>query len=132
MRKFIITIGLLFLFPGCITTLEDAYISYKGKAKIIAIRESHYNPTGKNEYVDIFFDFIPDDATAPGMYIYKKFPDSDCRLFYNHRGNHLKKWVTETKIKEGNVYTAIRYEKKGSLGGAPVFFDVKVDVEKKD
>ena len=132
MGKGLIIIASLFLIQGCITTLEDAYIPYKGKAKITSIKESQYNPSGKNEYVDIFFDFIPDDASAPGRYIYKKFPDSKCRLFYNHRGNLHKKWVTETKIKEGNIYPAIRYEKKGSMGGAPVFFDVKVDAVKKD
>jgi hypothetical protein len=42
-------------------------------------------------------------------------------------GNHLKSWVREKGIKEGNLYRAIRREKEKGAGGAPVYFDVFID-----
>lgn len=114
------------LFTACGTTVENAYTAYSGKAKIISIQESQYNPTGNNEYVDIFFDFQPDDPDAPKKYIYKKTPDTNRRLFFEHWGNLHEKWVRDTGIKINNVYPAVRYEKRAGLGGAPVFFRVSV------
>lgn len=127
MKKYLFLLMMLLLCSSCITTPEEAYNSFNGHAKIISVKASQYNPTGKNEYVDIFFDFIPDDVAAPSGYRYKNFPDSSRQLFYNHMGNHLKSWVTAKGIKQGNLYRAIRHEKRGSAGGAPVYFDVLLD-----
>jgi hypothetical protein len=127
MKKFLFLFMLILLCSSCITTPEEAYSSFNGRAKIISVKTSQYNPAGKNEYVDIFFDFIPDDAAAPSGYRYKNFPDSSRQLLYNHMGNHLKSWVREKGIKEGNVYRATRHEKRGGAGGAPVYFDLFID-----
>jgi len=128
MKKLLSLLILVSSISSCFTTVENAYTSYNGRAKMISIKKSPYNPTGKNEYVDIFFNFIPDDAGAPSGYRYKNFPDSSRQLFYNHRGNHLKSWVVEKGIKEGDIYRAIRREKRGGAGGAPVYFDLLIDL----
>jgi len=125
-RNVILLIVLPVMFTACTTTLEEAYNAYPGKAKIVSIKISPYNPTGKMEYCDIFFDFTPDDLSVREKYIYKKFPDKERQLFHDHRGNHNKKWVADTGIAVNKVYPAIRYEKKGGFGGAPVFFKVSV------
>jgi hypothetical protein len=127
MKKLLFFLMLILLCSSCITTLEEAYNSFHGRAEIISIKQSQYNPAGKNQYVDIFFNFTPDDAQAPSSYRYKDFSDSSSQLFYDHIGNHLKTWVAAKSIKKGNVYRAIRYERRGSSGGAPVFFDVYID-----
>ena len=127
MKKYLFLLMLILVCSSCITTPEEAYSSYNGNVKIISVKVSQYNPTGKSEYVDIFFNFIPDDTAAPSGYRYKNFPDSSRQLFYNHMGNHLKSWVREKGIKEGNLYRAIRREKRRGAGGAPVYFDVFID-----
>jgi hypothetical protein len=127
MKKYLFLLMLILVCSSCVTTPEEAYSSYNGNAKIISVKASQYNPTGKSEYVDIFFDFIPDDSAAPSGYRYKNFPDSSRQLFYNHMGNHLKSWVKAKGIKEGNVYRAMRHEKRGGAGGAPVYFDLLID-----
>ncbi|HPQ54589.1 MAG TPA: hypothetical protein PK253_15165 [Spirochaetota bacterium] len=126
MKKLAVTLILPALFAACGTTVEEAYTAYRGTAKIVAIEESHYNPTGNNEYVDIYFDFQPDDPEARKNYIFKNTSDTRQRLFFEHWGNLHEKWVQDTGIKINNVYPAVRYEKRGGFGGAPVFFKVSV------
>ncbi len=117
---------LMLVVSACTTTLEESYDAWEGKAKITSIKTSDYNPTGKNEYLDIYFDFTPANPEAPGKYRFKKEPDVNRRFFHDHRGNLHKKWVADTGIKVNNVYPATRYEKKAMSGGAPVFFRVRV------
>ena len=126
MKKISIIPILMLLFAACNTTLESSYDAWEGKARIISIKESDYNPTGKNEYVDIYFDFTPADPEASKKYRFKNELDTNRRFFHDHRGNLHKKWVADTGIKVNNVYPATRYEKKGMSGGAPVFFRVNV------
>ena len=123
---FIITISLL--FSACFSTLEDNYQAFHGKARITSIKTSQYNPNGNHDFLDIFFTFTPDNLDARNRYKYKdqQWSDNNRRLFINSRGNLSKRWAKSVKIKVNNVYSAIRYEKRGFSGGVPVFFKVNV------
>jgi len=124
--KKIIIIGLIFISFSCVNkSVENYYNLYYGTAKITSIKISQYNPSNDNSYYDIFFDFTLNNKENK-KYKYLKFSDKNNRLFINHRGNLHKKWIISTGIKEGDVYPAIRFEKKGAFGGAPVFFKVEV------
>jgi hypothetical protein len=129
MKKLFAIPVLLLLFAACVTDPKDNYTAYHGSAKIVSIETSAYNPTGKHEYVDIYFDFIPDDPQAPEQYRYKTELDKNQRLFYDHRGNLHKNWVEDTGIRVDNVYPAVRYERTRHIFGAPVFFEVDVTPE---
>ncbi|MFW6181577.1 MAG: hypothetical protein ACOC8N_07500 [Spirochaetota bacterium] len=109
---------------GC-ACLDPArrYEAFPGTARIVEVADSAYNPTGKNEFVDIYFDFIPADPTAPERYRYPGWADTHQRLFINHRGNLLRAWVEETGLEVGDEYPAVRRERIRG-GGSPVVFEV--------
>lgn len=132
--KKLILISLLVLFAGaCVTGgIEDRYIGFHGKATITEVKQSVYNPDGKGNYFDIYFDFVPDEKDAPGKYRFKKWKDTHQRLFYNHRGNLHRSWVEKYNVKKGNVYRAMRYEKNCFGSSAPVIFKVLVAGEEKE
>lgn len=120
------------LFLCCSTfRIEDHYKAFRGTAVITGIKDSPYNPDGKNNYSDIFFNFTPDDGNAPAMYKYKKWKDTGVQLSYKSRMNHFKPWIEKMNITTGNRYEAVRYEKKSGLGSAPpVVFKVFLDKRK--
>lgn len=116
----------LFILGCCTGSVRDYYDDIPGRAKITSIEISKYNPDGTSSFRDVFFDFIPDDASAPTRYRFKNTKDEKQRLFVGYRGNLPAAWVSEKGLKVGNIYPAVRMEKKGSCGGAPVVFEVEV------
>jgi len=128
MKKVLPGVLVLFCAAGCKYNIRDNYIPFPGKVTIVEIKDSLYNPTGKNSYSDIYMDFVPDDATAPSRYRFKKWKDTHVQLSHRSRMNHYKPWIQTAGIKKGNVYKAIRYEKNAFGSSAPVIF--KVDLQK--
>lgn len=112
---------------ACLDPIRN-YHAVPGTARIVEIADSAYNPTGKNEFVDIYFNFIPDDPSAPGRYRYPGWADTHQRLFIDHRGNLLRAWVEKTGIEVGDELPAVRYERIRG-GGSPVVFEVAVGGE---
>ena len=128
MKKIFVLSSFIFIMNACCTGgVKANYNAYVGKAKIIAVEKSVYDPGRDGSYRDVFFEFTPNDPNARQKYRFKKhWPDSKLRLFVRHRGNLLAKWLEKKGVVVGKVYDAIRYEKKGTCGGSPVFFDVKI------
>lgn len=102
------------------------YDAIPGTARIVEIVDSRYDPTGEREYVDVYFDFIPEDPLSPRTYRYPGCTDTRRRLFVDHRGNLPRSWVQEKGIKVGQEYPAMRYERVSGRG-SPVFFEVTVE-----
>jgi hypothetical protein len=102
------------------------YQAIPGTARIVEIADSTYDPHGERKYVDVFFDFIPDDPSSPRTYRYPEWTDTHQRLFINHRGNLPRAWIQEKGIRVGEEYTATRYERVRGRG-SPVFFEVTVE-----
>lgn len=120
-------IFLFFITACCTGNVRDYYDHIPGKAKITSIEVSVYSPDGKSSFREVFFEFIPDDPSAPARYRFKNFKDEKQRLFIEYRGILPAEWVRKSDIKVGSVYPAVRMEKKGSCGGAPVVFEVRVE-----
>ncbi|HON78516.1 MAG TPA: hypothetical protein PK544_08515 [Spirochaetota bacterium] len=128
MRKMVCIVIPFICFACLKNNIEDNYRAFEGTAIIQEIKDSQYNPDGKNQYSDIFINFIPRDSDAPAQYVYKSWKDTNVRVSHNSRMNHYKPWISKMNIKAGNKYEAIRYEKKSGFGSAPpvvfkVFFD---------
>lgn len=128
MKKLVPCILVILISVIACDKAEDYYTKIPGKAIITKIVDSQYNPNGKNQYADIFFKFQPDDKNASEKYRYKNWKDAAVRLSYQSRMNHFKPWIKKMKISEGNIYKAVRYEKKRGIGSAPpVVFKVMIN-----
>jgi hypothetical protein len=125
MKKIVFLFIPLFFISCTKYHIKDNYKGIYGKAVIVDIKDSQYNPDGKNNYSDIYFDFIPYDKNAPLKYRFKDWKDTYKQLSYNSRMNLYKPWIVKMDIKKGNIYRAIRFEKKKVWGSsAPVVFRV--------
>jgi len=132
-----ICIALLF-FISCGTSDKKAAYqdnrfpkSYNGKAVITGIVDSKNSSGGDNRgYVDIYFNFIPSDRSAPKSYLCAKYPDNNIKLFYDNRDTFHKNWVNKWEIKPGNEYPAIRHESLNKDNTPPVSHEVFLEPKK--
>lgn len=129
MKQIIYIMSVAFFVVSCKSgPITDSYSAIHGKATITRVAVSPYNPNGKKQYRDIYFDFQPNDRQAAAKYKYKNFSDQNQRLCVKGRCNLFVTWVKKKNVAVGQKFPAVRYEKKGSFGSAPpVIFRVNVD-----
>ena len=127
MKRIIIPLLLASVVTACRYNIRDNYKPFEGKATVVEIRDSRYNPAGKNNYADVFLDFMPDDPKAVSQYRYPAWKDR-FQYSYRSRMNLLKSWVKSRGIEVGKSYRATRFEKFRGFGSAtPVVFKVYLD-----
>jgi hypothetical protein len=118
--------GLSLLCMSCLfQNPADLYADIPGKATIVEVAPSGYNPTPATmTYLDVFFDFTPDDPAARNSYVRKSWSDRRVRLFVDHRGNLPSTWVQQKGISVGKTYRAVRSEYRGGGTLPPVRFAI--------
>lgn len=84
--------------------------SWAGRAKIVSIGRQGDSYSREKDYVEVRFDFIPDDPAAPGKYLSCDDGDKNILLFYDNRYDLHKNWIFKWGLKVGNEYRAIRHE----------------------
>ncbi len=90
---------------------EENVKVYYGKAVITGITDSgDTSAADKRGYMEIYFDYFPDDPGALKKYLCTGCPDTGKKLFYDNRENFHANWIKKWDIKQGNAYSAIRRE----------------------
>lgn len=127
MAKFFL-ITLLFLVLGC----EDPdrsegpcpHIDIPGTAKIISIETADPSAYNCRNAVEVLFNFVPDDPTAPQRYRFPDWPDTRRHLMVGAGMNPALEWVTAEDISVGKEYHCLRIECLPDPCCAPVGFDI--------
>jgi hypothetical protein len=95
-----------------------------GKAKIVSIVPS--SDSSEPGMVHVYFDFI--SKKSAGDYKYPRIPDKNIKLYQDHRENFHRNWIKKWNIKEGNFYSALRYERVNSSSKINnVYFEILFD-----
>ena len=98
--------------------------SWAGKAKIISTGKPGESCSGERDYIDVRFDFIPDDPGAATKYLAGDVSDKNILLFYDNRHDLHKNWIIRWGLKKGNVYRALRHENTLNSEGNRASFEV--------
>ena len=131
-RKFILIIITIMVFTACgsekiISNEPDNMVtsaSWSGKVKIVSTGKPGKSCSGEKDYIDVRFDFVPDDADAVNRYLVKDVSDKNILLFYDNRSDLHKNWIEIWGLKTGNVYRAIRHENTLNSRGNRAAFEV--------
>lgn len=117
LRKFTLVLlsSILFISCGTGTVIKDdkpavTATSWQGKAKIVSIGKEGESSSREKNYLEVRFDFIPDDPAAPQKYIVPDEGDRNRVLYYDNRTDLHKNWILKWGLKVGNEYRATRYE----------------------
>jgi len=120
-------ISLLLLAIGC----EDperiggpcAYIDTPGFAEITSIETADTSLYNCRNAVEVLFNFVSDDTTAPQKYRFPTWPDTSRHLTVGSGMNPALEWVTAEDISVGKEYRCLRRE---LISGTcvPVEFDI--------
>ncbi len=128
----LISASLFVILPGCSSKVitpvakEPELIYYSGKAKITAIVPSTES-SGRGMYY-IYYDFTPLKTSHLSQYKYPATGDNNIKLYHDHRESFHANWIKKWDIKEGNIYPALRLEKKINLvSGNNVSFEILLD-----
>ena len=126
---FFIVLIPVFLASGCakkdIKGNAD-FIIISGKARIVSIVPS--SDGGEPGMVNIYFDFIPEKRGQVSSYSYPQVGDKNIKLYQDHRDNFHRNWIKKWDIKEGGLYSALRYERLNPSGSvANVYFEILFD-----
>jgi len=109
---------------------EPELIYYSGKAKITSIVPSTESPD-RGMY-HIYYDFTPLNASYQSQYKYPMTSDKNIKLYHDHRESFHMNWIKKWNIKEGNIYPALRLERKINLvSGNNVNFEILLDSPQK-
>lgn len=125
-------LSIFFIPPGCTKNKiknndpGPGYLIYPGKAKIVSILPSE--ETGAPGMYNIFFDFDPEKKGSFPYYIYPEISDKKIKLYHDHRSSFHSNWIKKWNIKVGNIYPALRSERKLSLSGENVYFEILFDM----
>jgi hypothetical protein len=132
-RLFLVLLLMVYFSCGSgkfVTDEPDGIISsasWPGTVKIISIGTSAKSYSGEKDYVDVRFDFIPDDARAASRYLVKDVSDKNQILFYDNRSELHKNWIDKWGLKTGNIYRAVRHENIMNSSKNRVSFDVLLE-----
>lgn len=107
----------------------NGYLIFPGKAKIVSIAPSL--EIGTSGMYNIFFDFFPDESVLFPHYTYPETPDKNIKLYQDHRYSFHGNWIKNWDIKVGNIYPALRSERKEPLSNADVYFEILFDTVQK-
>ena len=97
---------------------------WSGKVKIVSTGKPGESCSGEKDYIDVRFDFFPDDADAANRYLVKEAGDKNILLFYDNRSDLHKNWIEKWGLKTGNVYRAVRHENTLNRPGKRAAFEV--------
>jgi hypothetical protein len=96
-----------------------------GKARIISIVPS--SVSSEPGMFNVYFDFIPEKSA--GDYKYPRIPDKNIKFYQDHRDNFHRNWIKKWNIKEGNLYSALRYERVNPSSKVNnVYFEILFDI----
>lgn len=131
-RKFLFVLIPVIMLASCVTeqnitdnsSVTVTAASWSGKVKIVSTGKPGESCSGEKDYVDVRFDFVPDDAGAVNRYLVKEVLDKNILLFYDNRSDLHKNWVEKWGLKTGNVYRAIRHENPLNRPGHMAVFEV--------
>lgn len=129
-RFFLVLLFLIFVSCGTgkvITDKADNTVtsaSWSGKVKIVSTGKPGESCSGEKDYIDVRFDFVPDDAGVVNRYLVKDVSDKNILLFYDNRSDLHKNWIEKWGLKTGNVYRAIRHENTLNSRGNRAAFEV--------
>ena len=98
--------------------------SWTGKAKIVSTGKPGESCSGEKDYIDVRFDFTPDDPRAVTKYLACDVSDKNILLFYDNRHDLHKNWILKWGLKQGNVYRAVRHENTLNSKGNRASFEV--------
>ena len=101
--------------------------SWNGKAKIVSIGKEGESSSREKDYLEVRFDFIPDDPTAPERYLAGREGDRNRLLVYDNRQDLHKNWIQKWGLKTGNEYRAVRYENIKNRPGYMTEFVVNLE-----
>ncbi len=126
---FFIVLIPVFLASGCakkeIKGNEDFKI-ISGKARIVSIVPS--SDAGEPGMMNVFFDFIPEKSGKVTDYKYPQVGDKNIKLYQDHRENFHRNWIKKWDIKEGGLYSALRYERLNpARPETNVYFEILFD-----
>lgn len=127
-RKILLILIAFVVCLSCATekTITDkaAAASWTGTVKIISTGKPGESCSGEKDYIDVRFDFTPDDADAVNGYLVKESPDKNILLYYDNRFDLHKNWIEKWGLKTGNVYRAVRRENTQNSPGKRAAFEV--------
>jgi len=101
--------------------------SWTGKVKIVSTGKPGESCSGEKDYVDVRFDFIPDDPDAVNRYLVKNVSDKNILLFYDNRSDLHKNWIEKWGLETGNIYRALRHENTLNSRGNRAVFEVFIE-----
>lgn len=131
-RKLLFILVPVIMFASCVTeknitgdSSENVTgASWAGKVKIVSVGIPGKSYSGEKDYIDVRFDFIPDDADAVNRYLVKEVSDKNILLFYDNRSDLHKNWIEKWGLKTGNTYRAVRHENILNRAGNRTAFEV--------
>lgn len=98
--------------------------SWTGKVKIVSTGIPGKSCSGEKDYIDVRFDFMPDDAGAVNRYLVNEASDKNILLYYDNRFDLHRNWIEKWGLKTGNVYRAVRHENTLNSPGKRAAFEV--------
>lgn len=102
---------------------------FNGRAVITEIIDSTEGSGGRN-YVEIYFNFIPAEASAAKNYLCRQCPDKRVKLFYDNRESFHSNWVKKWGIEPGCSYPAVRHDMKRNNNSTEVTYEVLLEPKK--
>lgn len=125
-----LVVALLIVVLGCRNGQDPervggpcSYIDVPGVAKITSIETAGTGLNNCRNAVEVLFDFVPDDPTAPQRYRVPTWPDAGRHLIVGDGKNPSLEWVTAREISVGKEYPCLRQEITSGTC-TPVVFDV--------
>jgi hypothetical protein len=99
------------------------YVNIPGVVVITSIEQADTTGNNCRDSVEILFNFVPDDSTAPERYRFPNFPDTNQSIADVIGANPPAGWAAVHGISVGNEYRCLRQEiTKGTC--APYGFDI--------